>query len=450
MKHALLFCAGLLLCTAATARQTGRIHRTEVVPYDTRHDAESRVRARSGHSIDFRPEVRLTTDGPLRAIVGQTIEIPYAWTDGCTYLHLENPQSACQLWVNDRQMAEIADALTPAEFDLTDCIRQGANDFKIVLLNGRDSLDARGALHGKPFDGSYLYYQEKRSIRDFEIALVPDTLGRDFAMLDLRIIVQNRFNYDEPVTVGYDIYSPQGKLLDFNIAETTLPGRSVDTLHFQPFIYHAYENKWQPTATKGRNAAVKNPPLYKVMLFTKRDGTYKEYMPLKIGFGRPEFAEGRFVQFGKAVELKTKRYNAVPSDEQATRTQLLAIRKQGYNTLCPDYPQPAWFYALCDELGLYVIDRANIHAPERRSDRSLGGTPSNDPTLADEYLQRVQAMYYRSRNFTCVIAYALGNPSGNGYNLYKAYEWLKSVEPARPVIYEDADGEWNSDLCKSN
>ena len=76
----------------------------------------------------------------------------------------------------------------------------------------------------------------------------------------------------------------------------------------------------------------------------------------------------------------------------------------------------------------------------------MGGTPSNDPSLADEYLERVKAMYYRSRNFTCVIAYALGNPSGNGYNMYKAYEWLKSVETARPVIYADADGEWNTDL----
>ena len=76
----------------------------------------------------------------------------------------------------------------------------------------------------------------------------------------------------------------------------------------------------------------------------------------------------------------------------------------------------------------------------------MGGTPSNDPSLADEYLERVKAMYYRSRNFTCVIAYALGNPSGNGYNMYKAYEWLKSVETARPVIYADAAGEWNTDL----
>ena len=29
---------------------------------------------------------------------------------------------------------------------------------------------------------------------------------------------------------------------------------------------------------------------------------------------------------------------------------------------------------------------------------------------------------------------------------YKAYQWLKSVEKSRPVIYSDTDGEWNSDL----
>lgn len=429
----------MLLCGAlGAAAQSGRIYRTEVIPYDTRHDAETRNTASSGHTIDFRPEVRVATEGPLRAIVGQTVEIPYVWTDGCTFLHLENPQAAYQLWVGDRPVAEVADALTPADFDLTEYVRQGENDIRIVLFNDRGGLDAREAVQGEPFAGSYLYYQEKRSVRDFSAALVPDTLGRDFAMLDLQVVVQNRFNYEEPVTVGYDIYSPQGKLLDFNIAEMRIPGRSVDTLHLTPFVYRAYENRWE-------YAAGKNPPLYRLMLFTKRDGAYKEYMPLKLGFGRPEFVDGKFMRLGKELTLKESRYNAA-ADAKSTRTQLLDLRKQGVNTLRPDYPQPAWFYALCDELGLLVIDRANIHAPERRADRRVGGTPSNDPALAEEYLERVKGMYYRSRNFTCVIAYALGGPAGNGYNLYKAYEWLKSVERSRPVICEDADGEWNSDL----
>mgnify|MGYP002516769178 FL=1 len=65
----------------------------------------------------------------------------------------------------------------------------------------------------------------------------------------------------------------------------------------------------------------------------------------------------------------------------------------------------------------------------------------------DEYLTRVKSMYYRSRNHSCIIAFALGgDESGNGYNMYKAYEWLKSVEKERPVIYLGTEGEWNTDL----
>jgi len=437
MKHSILLCAALLALAGARAQESARIHRTEAVPYDTRHDAEARNRAASGHTIDFRPKTSIVAEGPLSAVLEQQIEIPYVWTDGCVYLHLENPGSACSLWINDRQAAEIDDPLTPAEFDITPYIRQGANDFKLLLRSGRDRLDAPHPTRSEPFANSYLYYQNKRSIRDFEIALVPDTLGRNFAMLDLKIVAQNMFNYDEKVEVGYDIYSPQGKLLEFNIREVTIPGRSTDTVRFTPFIYHAFENKWEPSA--------KNPPLYKVMLFTRRNGTYKEYMPLKIGFGKTALVDGQLTRLGKPLKLNACRYNA-DTDVKTTSARLLALRKEGYNAVAPDYPQPEWFYGLCDKLGLHVLDRANIHAPERRTDRRVGGTPSNDPALADEYLERVKAMYYRSRNHTCVAAYILGGEAGNGYCMYKAYQWLKSVEHDRPVLCVDADGEWNSDL----
>ena len=121
-------------------------------------------------------------------------------------------------------------------------------------------------------------------------------------MLELAVVAQNAFNYDEPVTVGYDIYSPQGKLLDFNIREVVIPGRMTDTVRFNPFIYGTNANKWEPGA--------KNPPLYKVMLFTRRDGAYREYMPLKIGFGKTEFTDGRITRFDKEIKLVKARYNA--------------------------------------------------------------------------------------------------------------------------------------------
>lgn len=433
MKRTIL-CAVLFACAfPAAAQQGARIHRTEIIPYDTRHDAAARNRAGSGHTIDFAPQAAGVADGAVR--FEQTVEIPYVWTDGEVFLHLENVGSAYTLSIDGNPVAETEDSATPADYDLTPYIREGRNTLSVTMRRSRaGEIDTAPAVRDA-FSGSYLYFQNKRAIRDFEIALVPDTLGRDFAMLDLRIIARNGFNYEEPVTVGYDIYSPEGKLLDFNITEATLPGRSVDTLRFQPFVYGAYRHTWGG----GKRA------LYEVMLFTRRDGTYKEYLPLRVGFGRPEFIDGKWMRLGKEIAIKPQRYNAA-ADQKTAAQQLEALRKAGYNTVAPDYPQPAWFYALCDSLGLYVIDRANIHAPEKRTDRTVGGTPSNDPALADEYLARVKAMYYRSRNFTSVIAYALGGPAGNGYNMYKAYEWLKGVEKSRPVIYEDADGEWNSDL----
>ena len=101
----------------------GRVYRTEVVPYDARHDAEARNREAGGYWKAFEPEVTIATEGPLHAVLEQEIEIPFAWTDGMVYLHVENPGSAYSLWLNDRQVAEVSDPLTPAEFDLTPFIR---------------------------------------------------------------------------------------------------------------------------------------------------------------------------------------------------------------------------------------------------------------------------------------------------------------------------------------
>lgn len=432
MKKILLLTLLPLLGFAARA-QDARIFRAEAVPFDNRHDATvGGDPARSSQYIRFSPEAEALEGSTLW--MGQSCEIPFVWTDGATLLHLENPGQAYSVWVNGRQVAYSDDGFTPVEYDLTPHIRQGVNHFRIGLHRSEaEALQQGLRLKGERFAGSYLFTQQKRSIADFRIALVPDSLRR-FGVLKLDIIARNGYNYEEPVNVAYDIYSPDGKLLDFSDRPVTIAGRSQDTLHFEPFIYHTNEQKW------GDGRA----PLYRVMLFTKRDGKMWEYMPLQIGFSDMQYRDGQWYRFGTPYTLKSAACNA-EADRERTKAAMTALRKQGYNTLKPSFPQPHWYYDLADELGLYVIDCAAISAPDRRKDRKVGGTPANDPQLADEFVRRVQNMYYRSRNHTSVIAFSLGNPSGNGYAMYKAYEWLKSAEKERPVFYDDADGEWNCD-----
>lgn len=295
MKRTILLLAALLAAAGAAAQEAGRIFRTEAVPYDLRRDAERGDRAKSGHTIDFSPGMVSASDRSF--VVGQRVDIPYVWTDGVVGLHLENVRSAYTLRVNDCEVARVEDPSTPAEFDLTECIRQGTNDIRLELRDSGAERINTAPTTREAFSGSYLYYQNKRSIRDFEIALVADTAGRRFGMLDLKIIARNAFNYDESVTVGFDIYSPQGKLLEFNMKEVTIPGRSTDTVRFSPYIYGTYDNVW--------SADRRNPPLYRVMLFTRRDGAYKEYMPLRIGFGRAELVDGRLMRLGRELQLST-------------------------------------------------------------------------------------------------------------------------------------------------
>lgn len=433
MKRVLICIALLCLAFPAAAQRGGRILRSELIPYDTRHDAVAGDRSKIDRYVEFRPEATRIEEEAV--VVGQRIEIPYAWTDGLVFLHLENVGSAYALEINGREAGRSEDPFTPADYDVTPFVREGANEVTVALRESAAPELHEGIRPARArFTDSYLFGQHKRSVSDVAVRLMPDSTCR-FGVLDLAIVARNGFNYPEQVTVAYDFYDPKGKLLEYDVREVTVDGRSADTVRFAPYIYHTYENKW---AEKGR------APLYRLTVFTKRDGGMWEYMPVNVAFTGVEYRDGVLLRFGEEIPLSTASYNAA-ADRKTSEKQMKELKAKGFNTLTPGYPQPQWYYDLADELGLYVIDRASINAFERRADRTVGGTPANDPSMADEFVARVQAMYYRTRNHPSVIAYALGGPSGNGYAMYKAYEWLKSVESDRPIIYEDADGEWNTD-----
>lgn len=58
-------------------------------------------------------------------------------------------------------------------------------------------------------------------------------------------------------------------------------------------------------------------------------------------------------------------------------------------------------------------------------------------------------MYERNKNYPSVTFWSLGNEAGNGYNFYQTYLWVKEREKDlmnRPVNYERAQWEWNSDM----
>lgn len=414
------------------------ISRTEFICYDKRADAKSDIRTNNDKYIDLRPTLQFEGEGSVRAVYEQEIDVPASWNDYNAYLHTENVGGDYTIFINGAQITSAIDRFTPTEIYISPYLVQGKNVIAVVVVEEPYMAAVAEGLtmpQRQQFDNCYIFAQRRLGIYDFNVRLVPDSLER-FAELRLDVMVDNSFSSDEVIEVGYDIYAPDGKLMEYSVNDLALEKFTRDTLSFKPYIYHSNPNRWSPA----------NPKLYDLTLYVKRSGILWEYIPLKVGFAQYGYTEdGAITAFGKPLTLKKEVYNAA-ADRATTEREIKALKQRGINCLTPDYPQPRWFYDICDRVGIYVIDCAAVASPSCADNRALGGTPANAPELVDEYLRRVETMYHRAQNHVSIIAFSLGKRAGNGYNLYKAYELLKSKGDSRAIIYEDADGEWNTDL----
>jgi len=55
-------------------------------------------------------------------------------------------------------------------------------------------------------------------------------------------------------------------------------------------------------------------------------------------------------------------------------------------------------------------------------------------------------MVERDKNHPSIIIWSLGNEAGNGVNFYATYDWIKERDPSRPVQYERALKDRNTDI----
>jgi beta-galactosidase len=96
------------------------------------------------------------------------------------------------------------------------------------------------------------------------------------------------------------------------------------------------------------------------------------------------------------------------------------------------YPNDPDFLDLCDEIGFFVFDEANVEA------HAFASTIPDDPRYLLPIVERVQRMVLRDRNHPSVIAWSLGNETGVGSAHRAAAAWVRATDSSRPVHYEGA------------
>lgn len=405
--------------------------RTQTISYNS--EAASLERGH-GESLYLQPLAQnlKREEGNGKTTFSTRFKMPFVWAERQPILYVGGAGNSYDIYINGEKTAYNQSGRTPAEFDIRDYVREGMNDLDIIVYGDPVSSLLSSSGNRKPaLDGEvYIVSQPKVRIRDYSAEV--NFEGGD-ATVQLGVILKTHLLNPKRVKMYYRLLSPDGEEVALGNREADIAGKEEDTVRF----FFAVGNV--------RSWSHETPDLYTLLLKTQHEGVFTEYVSYKIGFRTVEMREGRLLVNGYEVPLSVYEYGE-RSDSASTAQRLAALKAEGYNMLkLKGYPQPPYFYELCDHIGLYVCDQADINTSAYGDSRQTGGNPSNDPAWEESFTDRAVSMYYNSQNHASVIMFSLAEKSSNGYNLYRSYEALKHAEHSRPIIYLDAGGEWNTD-----
>ncbi|MEI7662617.1 MAG: glycoside hydrolase family 2 TIM barrel-domain containing protein [Bacteroidota bacterium] len=381
-------------------------------------------------------------------------QVPGTWRDREVFLRFEAVKSFCYVWVNGQRIGMGKDAKTPLEFNITKYLRKGTNVLGIEVFRWSDGsyLECQDMWRMSGINRDvYLFSTPKTRIRDFS-ATGDLFSGYRHGMLRVAAIVKGEMTNPSPdldgpflrpeYSIGLSLYESPASTVPV-ITETIKfrPNNDTeDTVLFAKYIPNPL--KW----------SAEIPNLYHLVLTLKdKDGNILESTGCRVGFRTTEVKNGQFLVNGKAILVKgVNRHETDPfTGHVISRERMVQdiklMKEANINTVrtC-HYPDDPWWYELCDEYGLYVIDEANIesHGMGYDPDRTLG----NNPAWLKAHLNRTQRLVERDKNHPCVIIWSLGNEAGNGCNFEATYAWVKHRDTSRPVWYERAEQGSNTDI----
>ncbi len=190
------------------------------------------------------------------------------------------------------------------------------------------------------------------------------------------------------------------------------------------------------------------PTLYPLSIrLLAPSGDVAEEVALLVGFRRIEVRGVDLLVNGRRVLIRGvnrhdfDQHTGRVISVESMRADLVQMKQFNFNAVrTSHYPNDPAFLDLTDELGLYVIDEADIESHEFQS------TLCDDPRYLGAWVSRVSRMVERDKNHPSVIAWSLGNESGYGANHEAAAAWVRRYDPSRPLHYEGAIRfDWTSD-----
>lgn len=374
--------------------------------------------------------------------------VPGSWaSSGQLRLRFDGVDSAYHIWVNGILIGYAQGSRNPSEFDVTEYVDRTASNELVVRVYQWS-------------DGSYIEDQDQWWLsgifRDVHLLSFPQSRIEDwFLRTDLdeeykdgMLLAEIDIKSDLSTTVQVDVLDQSlnsaGTAQDSGVgsrkAILKIPIQDVD--------------KW----------TAESPTLYTVSIQLTTSDSSSHIVTQRVGFRKVELKNGLICVNGQPIRFRgVNRHDHHPSFGRAVpldfiRKDLLLMKTHNINALrCSHYPSHPKLLDLADELGLWVIDEADLECHgfydaiarpmdipeevdyEERKKLTFAHAAkftSDNPSWKAAYLDRMAQLIHRDKNHASIIIWSLGNEAFYGQNHKAMYEFAKNIDPTRLVHYE--------------
>ena len=410
-------------------------------------------------------------------IYERDFEVPQSWDGKRIVLHLGGYESVAVITVNGTEVGLTKDSRLAAEFDITAFIKTGRNTLKIAVTKWSDATyieDQDQWWHGGITRSVKLYATDLVYIEKFAMtaglksdgttgtlkidAVIGSIKGESVDGYTLRTSIEelpkvksaqlsSTYKYHVKPTwteMSAELQEANRKQFTGEYWDGSMPASAKR-------LREPMQSPWpghivlETTVPKVAAWSAETPALYTLRIeLVRPTGQVVEVSHQKIGFrsvvvkGRDLLVNGKRVFIYGVNRHDFNRHTGRVLSREDMRQDLLEMKRWNFNAVrTSHYPNDAAFLELCDELGFYVIDEANIES------HAFYDSISNDPRYASAFVERVGRMVQRDMHHPSVIFWSLGNESGIGTNHYAAAAFARSLDTSRPLHYEGAiNGDW--------
>lgn len=375
-------------------------------------------------------------------VVGSYVKhftVPKHMTDKPLFISFQGVETAFFVWLNGEFIGYSEDSFTPADFELTPYLKEGDNKLAVEVyqrstgswLEDQDFWRFSGI-----FRDVYLYSKPRIHVENLKVITELDDAYTD-AELKLSLDLSGEVKGSQ---VRVTLEDANEQVIGTIESKIKVNDTDLSLIVEKPKLWSA-----------------ETPNLYKLFIeIYDASGKLIEVIPQNVGFRRFELKDNIMHINGKRIIFKgvnRHEFNAnhgrVVSKEDML-WDIKVMKQHNINAVrTSHYPNDSYWYELCDEYGLYVIDEMNLetHGTWQKPGRHdpLEAIPGSKMEWEDIVMDRAISMYERDKNHPSILIWSCGNESYGGKVLYNVSEYFRTEDPNRLVHYEGVfnDREYN-------